>query len=76
MAETCRGCDKEIEVNAKVMGVFGARKPSYGAPVTLWSELYDGQIIFVYHPECMQQIWESQVGERLPEVTTHSRNLS
>lgn len=76
MAEECRGCGKDIEVNGKIMGVFGARKPSYGAPVTVWSELYDGRIIFVYHPECLQNIWETQVGETLPEATTHSRNIN
>ncbi len=76
MVETCHGCGKEIEVNARVMGVFGARKPSYGAAVTLWSELYDGQIIFVYHPECMQEMWQSRLGEELPEATTHARSLS
>ena len=76
MAETCHECGGEIGVNDRVMGVFGARKPSYGAPTTIWAELYDGQIIFVYHPQCMETIWESKMGETLPEATTHARRLS
>ncbi len=76
MVETCHECGEPLGVNARVMGVFGARKPSYGAPATLWAELYDGQIIFVYHPECLQKLWESKIGENLPEATTHSRTLS
>jgi hypothetical protein len=58
------------------MGVFGARKPSYGSPATYWHELYDGQIMLVFHPECMQKMWEAKVGEQLPEPTTHARTLS
>jgi len=30
----------------------------------------------VYHPECMQGMWQSQLGEELPEATTHARSLS
>ena len=69
MAAKCHGCQKELSAGAPVLGVFAGRKPSYGSRTVIWSELYDPQLLLVYHSECMQKMWEETMNEKLPLAT-------
>jgi len=66
MADICHGCQEELPASGAVLGVFAGRKPSYGSREVVWGELYNPQLLLAYHAECMREMWEETMYEKLP----------